>query len=155
MDTRRSPPMKRCFTQEDIAEVDRLHHLMHRKMAKAPYESHYPRLAGLSSIEMSVLRILSDDPEAMPTGIAKEIGVSKSTLTSAINRLEARVYIERQISPADKRSFRLALTEEGKLAQGEHLSSEKEFYTKLLGLMGSKEETATFLRLAAKIVEGF
>jgi DNA-binding MarR family transcriptional regulator len=147
--------MKRCFTEEDIAEVDRLHHVIHQKLVQDPYESHYPRLNGLSSIEMSVLRILADDPDAMPTDIAKEIGVSKSTLTSAINRLEERAYIGRRINPDDKRSFRLVLTEEGKLAQDEHLSSEREFYTRLLGLMGSKEETATFLRLAAKIVEGF
>lgn len=147
--------MKRCFTEADIAELDRLHHIMHRKMIDDPYEDRFPRLNGLSSIEMSVLRILAKNPSAMPTGIAKEIGVSKSTLTSAINRLEARAYIERRISPEDKRSFRLVLTGEGKLAQGEHLESERRFYTKLLGLMGSKEETATFLRLAAKIVEGF
>ena len=147
--------MKRCFTEADIAEIDRLHHLIHQKMVQDPFESHYPRLKGLSSIEMSVLRILADDPDAMPTDIAKEIGISKSTLTSAINRLEERDYIGRRISPEDKRSFRLVLTEEGKLAQGEHLSSEREFYTKLLGLMGSKEETATFLRLAAKLVDGF
>ena len=147
--------MKRCFTEDDIAEIDRLHHLIHQKLVQDPYESHYPRLKGLSSIEMSVLRILADDPNAMPTDIAKEISVSKSTLTSAINRLEERAYIERRISPEDKRSFRLALTGEGKLAQGEHLASERAFYTKLLGLMGSKEETAAFLRLAAKIVDGF
>jgi DNA-binding MarR family transcriptional regulator len=147
--------MKRCFTEEDIAEVDRLHHAIHQKLVQDPYENLYPRLKDLSSIEMSILRILADAPDAMPTDIAKEIGVSKSTLTSAINRLEARAYIERRISTTDKRSFRLALTEEGKLAQGEHLSSERAFYTKLLGLMGSKEETTTFLRLAAKIVDGF
>jgi DNA-binding MarR family transcriptional regulator len=124
-------------------------------MIQDPYENHYPRLKDLSSIEMSVLRILADDPDAMPTDIADSIGVSKSTLTSAINRLEKRAYIERKISPVDRRSFRLALSKDGKLAQGEHLSSEREFYIRLLNLMGSKEETATFLALAAKIVEGF
>ena len=147
--------MKRSFTEADIAEIDRLHHLIHRKMIQDPYENHYPRLKDLSTIEMSVLRILADDPDAMPTDIADSIGVSKSTLTSAINRLEIRAYIERKISPMDRRSFRLALTEEGKLAQGEHLSSEREFYIRLLSLLGSKDETAAFLALAAKIVEGF
>jgi DNA-binding MarR family transcriptional regulator len=147
--------MKRFFTEADLAELDRLHHIIHGKMLDDPYEDRFPRLKGLSSVEMSVLRVLAGNPDAMPTGIAKEIGVSKSTLTSAINRLETRAYIERRISPDDKRSFRLVLTDEGKLAQGEHLASERQFYTKLLCLMGSREETASFLRLAAKIAEGF
>jgi len=147
--------MKKFFTEADIAEIDRLNHLLHRKMIQDPFENHYPRLKELSSIEISILRILTEEPEAMPTDIARSIGVSKSTLTSAINRLENRAYIKREISPKDRRSFLLTLTEEGKLTQGEHLSFERELYIRLLGLMGNKDETALFLALAAKIVEGF
>lgn len=147
--------MKACFTNADIAEADRLLHLIHRKELHSGFMDRYPRLKGLTTLEIGVLRKLADNPEAMPTGIAKDIGISKSTLTSAINRLEKHGFIERTINPADRRSFRLALTGEGLAAQKEHLDFERALYKHLLGLLDSREEVTTFLALAAKVIEGF
>ena len=147
--------MSSYYTSSDIDEVDRLVHLANRKKLQYDLEDSYPRFKGMTTIEIGVLRVLAFNPEATPTEIAREIGISKSTLTSAINRLEKRGYIARTISPVDRRSFRLALTGEGAAAQNEHLAFEKAFYTRMLGLLESKEEVATFLALAAKVISGF
>lgn len=147
--------MKKPFTAADIAELNRLHHLLHRKMAASHWEDAYPHLKGLTTLEIGIIGALSGKPEATPTELAEALQVSKSTLTSAINRLETRGYLGREISPADRRSFRLVLAGEGKLAQGEHLASERAIYTRLLGLLDSGEETASLLALARKIAERF
>lgn len=146
--------MKKAYTEADIAELDRLHHLYHRKMLQGASLDRYPRLKDLSDLEVSILGLLSRKPEAMPKELAEELCISRSTLTSGLNRLEARGYLERRISPDDRRSFRLFLSEEGKAAQREHLSSEQDFYARALGLLDGKEEISAFLSLIAKITEG-
>jgi DNA-binding MarR family transcriptional regulator len=147
--------MREYFTRSDIAEADRLLHLAHRKELAHPFGEAYPRLRDLTTVEIGILRSLAEDPELKPTEIARGMDISKSTLTSAINRLEKRGYLERRISLTDRRSFRLALSKEGLSAQEEHLAAEKAFYERLLGLLDGEDEVATFLSLMAKVIEGF
>jgi DNA-binding MarR family transcriptional regulator len=146
--------MSRYFDESDLAELDRIHHLFHMKeLQGSPRKDRYPRLKALSTLELGVLGILFGMPDTGPAGIASMLRVSRSTVTGAIDRLESKGYLERRINPEDRRSFRLALTDEGKLAQDEHVASEREFYLRLLGLMSSREETRTFIALAKKIAE--
>ncbi len=49
-----------------------------------------------------------------PGGIADVLNVSRTTVTGMLDRLEAEKLITRAIDPADRRSFTLALTEEGR-----------------------------------------
>ncbi|WP_158296629.1 MarR family winged helix-turn-helix transcriptional regulator [Nocardioides albidus] len=56
--------------------------------------------------------------EAGPSGIrmtdlAHEVVLTKAGLTSLIDRLEERSLLQRVPDPADRRSFRITLTEEG------------------------------------------
>lgn len=49
-----------------------------------------------------------------PGGIADVLNVSRTTVTGMLDRLEAEKLITRAIDPADRRSFTLALTDEGR-----------------------------------------
>ena len=49
-----------------------------------------------------------------PGGIADVLNVSRTTVTGMLDRLEAEKLILRAIDPADRRSFTLALTDEGR-----------------------------------------
>jgi DNA-binding MarR family transcriptional regulator len=146
--------VKKSFDEADVAELDRIHHILHMKELQDSARDRFPRLKSLSTLEMGILGLLTGKPDAAPAEIADCLRVPRSTVTGALDRLEAKGYLGRAINPEDRRSFRLVLTEEGKLAQGEHLASEREFYLRVLGLLSSREETASFLALARKIAEG-
>jgi MarR family transcriptional regulator, organic hydroperoxide resistance regulator len=146
--------VKKSFDEDDVAELDRIHHILHMKELQGSARDSFPRLRSLSTLEMGILSLLTGKPDAAPAEIADYLRVPRSTVTGALDRLEAKGYLGRAINPEDRRSFRLVLTEEGKLAQGEHLASEREFYLRVLGLLSSREETASFLALARKVAEG-
>ena len=45
--------------------------------------------------------------------LSERTGTRASTLTGLLDRLENRGYVSRELDPADRRSFRLPLTEAG------------------------------------------
>jgi DNA-binding MarR family transcriptional regulator len=141
--------------EADIEELNKLWHLMYRKMLAKPITKDYWHIEKVSSLELSVLGTLWRNPEMAPKDIADSLSLSRSTIASALNRLETRGYLERRISPTDRRSFLLVLTNEGELAQKEHIESERVFYAKMLSLFDSKRESANFLILIRKIVEKY
>jgi MarR family transcriptional regulator, organic hydroperoxide resistance regulator len=75
-------------------------------------------LAGLnlSAAEINVLANLADGRTRSVGQLSAETGTRATTLTGVLDRLERRGYLVRQTDPADRRSFRLALTEAGESA---------------------------------------
>src|SRR5205085_9094015 len=74
-------------------------------------------LAGenLSAAEINALANLGDGA-ARPLSVrelSERTGSRASTLTGILDRLENRGYLTRELDPADRRSFRLPLTEAG------------------------------------------
>lgn len=64
-----------------------------------------------------VLVHLEDDPEGLRMNeLAERILYSKSGLTRVVDRLERKGYVSRTVPPNDRRSIRVALTEEGRAA---------------------------------------
>ena len=60
---------------------------------------------------MSYLRSYSPAPVSE---LHRVFGIKRSTLTSILDRLEARGWIERRASPRDRRALLVALTEAGR-----------------------------------------
>ena len=143
------------YSEKDIEAISKIHHEVYYKMLHSNFEDRFPAIRGLTPLEMGVLGALSDNPGAMLREIAEKLAVAKSTLTSVVDRLERRGYIYRQISPRDRRSFELVLTEDGKRAQREHIASEHAVYRKMAGSLDSPEEVATLIRLLAKVADRF
>jgi DNA-binding MarR family transcriptional regulator len=67
----------------------------------------------LSAAEINALANLGDDGTLSVRQLSERTGTRASTLTGLLDRLENRGYLSRELDPADRRSFRLPLTETG------------------------------------------
>lgn len=147
--------MPEKVTQKDVEALSRIHHTLYYKMLHGNFEDDYPKLKGLTPLEMGILRALAESPGALLREIAEKLVVPKSTLTSAIDRLERHGYITRAIGKKDRRSFELLLTEDGKLAQQEHIESERAVYRKVADALDTPEEVAALITLLQKVARRF
>lgn len=69
---------------------------------------------GVSQAEAHVLAHLTTEGSATVADVHKAFGHKRSTLTSILDRLEARGLITREVSTDDRRSFVVALTRQGR-----------------------------------------
>ena len=69
----------------------------------------------LSAAEINALANLSEDGTFNVRQLSERTGTRASTLTGLLDRLENRGYLAREVDPADRRSFRLPLTEAGQV----------------------------------------
>lgn len=72
--------------------------------------------AGLTAAEVDALAALAERAPCAVGTIATETGYRPSTLTSILDRLAARGWVTRALSPDDRRSFVVDLTAGGKRA---------------------------------------
>ncbi|BCZ48187.1 MarR family transcriptional regulator [Clostridium gelidum] len=137
-------------------QVDELNKLWHRMLVESNYEdieSKYSNIQELSTNEIAIIRIISEKEEVIIKDILEVLKLPKSTLTSIIDRLEKRNLIVRAISKRDRRSYKLELTEKGKIAQDEHIRFEEEVYGKIMISLDTYEEREELLKLIRKIVD--
>jgi DNA-binding MarR family transcriptional regulator len=67
----------------------------------------------LTAAEINALANLADRGALSVSELSSETGTKASTLTSVLDRLERRGFVVRELDTADRRSFRLVLTESG------------------------------------------
>ncbi len=70
----------------------------------------------LTQKQVSVLWLIDDHPDIAQTDLAKRLRMDRATTMAIINRLQARHYLVRGASLADKRKQTLNLTKEGQTA---------------------------------------
>jgi MarR family transcriptional regulator, organic hydroperoxide resistance regulator len=70
----------------------------------------------LTAAEINALANLADRGALNVRELSAETGTRATTLTGVLDRLENRGYLTRELDPADRRSFRLPLTETGQQA---------------------------------------
>lgn len=136
-------------------QVNELNILWHSMLMESKYkdiESKYPNMQGLSTNELTIIRIISEKEEVIIKDILDVLNVPKSTLTSIIDRLEKHNLIIRAISKRDRRSYKLELTEKGKIVQDEHIKFEEEVYGKIIVSLDTYEDRETFLKLLRMLV---
>jgi DNA-binding MarR family transcriptional regulator len=77
---------------------------------------HIERLGspGVSQAEAHILAYLASDPDSTIADVHRAFAHKRSTLTSILDRLEARGWIVRTTDPRDRRSFRISLTRGGR-----------------------------------------
>jgi DNA-binding MarR family transcriptional regulator len=95
--------MQRCYPQIYLAC-----HLRHVRAASTHFR--------LSARDSSLLAHLSETIPMMPSDLAAHLGVSASTLSAAIAKLEKLGYLARQEVQQDRRSVGLTLTRQGAVA---------------------------------------
>lgn len=111
----------------------------------------YPKLDKLNTIEISIITIVYEKRDVILKEICSMLDVPKSTLTSAIDRLENMHYINRTISKRDRRSYGLELTKEGYEVQSEYQNFEKRAYGYILEALDTEDDRREFVRLIRKI----
>ena len=68
----------------------------------------------LSAAEINALANLGEGGTLSVRQLSERTGTRASTLTGLLDRLENRGYLARELDPADRRSFRLPLTDQGR-----------------------------------------
>lgn len=145
--------MKDNITQSEIERLDEVYHALAISVQKTSLELWKDKLQGISTVEISILSIIERKPDVILKEITQILGVPASTLTNAVDRLEKRGLLTRVISKRDRRSFGLALTEDGQLAQREHRQSEALLWQKILGAYDTAEERSELIRLLSILAQ--
>lgn len=145
--------MKDEITQSEIERLDKVYHALIVSIQKTNDELWKDKLQGISTVEISILSIIERQPDVILKEITKILDVPASTLTSAVDRLEKRGLLTRVISKRDRRSFGLALTKDGRIAQEEHRQSESLLWQKILGAYDTAEERGELIRLLSILAE--
>ena len=77
----------------------------------------------LSGAEINALANLGGGGTLSVRQLSERTGTRPSTLTGLLDRLEIRGYLTRELDPADRRSFRLPLTEAGRAVASQVLTA--------------------------------
>lgn len=109
-------------------------------------------LLRMNPLDSKILNILFEYQEMTLHDLNDNLGLSNSTLTSAIKRLESKGYIERCICKSDMRSYLLKLTSISIELQKVHKAYEKELFNKILSFLDSDKEIESLLLMLEKII---
>lgn len=134
-------------------EIIDLWHEVNMRMKIEMSSGKYPMLPGISIVELSILQVVENHPSCMLKEISNQLNLPKSTLTSAINRLETKNFVKRTLCKADKRAYNLELTPDGLQAQIEHRKIENNVFSELLQNLTTQDRTI-FLNLFFKLTYG-
>lgn len=77
------------------------------------YSKTLSKTSGLTSPQLIILQFVREHPSCAPSAVAKAVSLSQATVTTIIDRLEARGLILREKGVIDKRTVSLSLTEAG------------------------------------------
>jgi DNA-binding MarR family transcriptional regulator len=142
---------KRIISQSELLN-EKLHKLL--KLSKySELEEKFKRLTGLSVLEIGVINAVYYSQDIIFKDICERLKIPKTTLTSLINRLERQNYLKRLPNKSDKRSVGLELTEDGILAQQEHMQFEDAICNTIIMALGTDENRQLLFSLLDEIIK--
>ena len=83
--------------------------------------------------------VVGKNPNATPSSVAKELMVTLGTVTTSLNNLERKGYIERTRSEVDRRVVHLNLTKNGRLIYRLHRRFHKRMVERIIEGMDVEE----------------
>ena len=92
--------------------------------------------------EMHTIDVIGSMPNATPSDISKELLVALGTVTTSLNNLERKGYIERRRSSIDRRVVHLSLTKKGRLLYRLHKRFHNRMVMQVVEGMSSEEKNA-------------
>lgn len=95
--------------------------------------------------EMHTIEIIGKNSNVTPSDIARELMLTLGTITTSLNKLEAKGYIERRRSKLDRRVVHLTLTKKGRLLDRLHYKFHKNMVSHIAEDM-NEEELEALLR---------
>ena len=93
----------------------------------------------LSAAELNALANLGEGETLNVRQLSERTGTRASTLTGLLDRLENRGYVARELDPADRRSFRLPLTESGQTVAARVLAAVADLEHKALSRLDATQ----------------
>lgn len=94
----------------------------------------------ITPVQALVLGFLSDEDRITSSELGKRSELDSATMTGILDRLEAAGLIERQGNPADRRSIKIHLTEQGKALAGEAVRIIAEANREFLAILTEQEQ---------------
>ncbi|MCG7329687.1 MarR family winged helix-turn-helix transcriptional regulator [Streptococcus cristatus] len=92
--------------------------------------------------EMHTIDVIGTMPNATPSDISKELLVTLGTVTTSLNNLERKGYIERRRSSIDRRVVHLSLTKKGRLLYRLHKRFHNRMVMQVVAGMSPEEKNA-------------
>lgn len=93
---------------------------------------------GLTIKEMRIINIIGEESLSMKD-LSLKLGISVSTCTAAVSKLERKGVAERKSSETDRRITTVTLTDRGKRAKNEYRKSHKEMVERYMYGIGDEE----------------
>ena len=90
--------------------------------------------------EMHTIDVIGTTPNATPSDISRELLVTLGTVTTSLNNLERKGYIERRRSSIDRRVVHLSLTKKGSLLYRLHKRFHNRMVMQVVEGMSSEEQ---------------
>lgn len=111
------------------------------------------KLNDLSVTEIHTIEAIGMYNSRTMSEVAADLGITVGTLTTAINNLVKKGYVERQKSENDRRVVKVVLTKRGKLAHRVH----EKFHTNMINatIEGLSEEEEELLARALSKLDDF
>ena len=97
-----------------------------------------------------VCRIVDEEGDNRASAIAAAQRVTAGTLTTAVNLLEKKGYLERRRDDSDRRVVRIHPTEKGRQANADHTQFHREMVEDVLSVL-NEEECRIFLRALSSV----
>jgi MarR family transcriptional regulator, organic hydroperoxide resistance regulator len=126
------------MTDDPVSAIQRFYpqiylacHRHHVRAVSTPYR--------LSAQDSGLLTHLDDDQAVLTGALAKHLGLSASTLSASVKRLESLGYIVRTPRASDRRQIELRLTAKGAEAMAGASALDRRRIVKLLGQLTPSE----------------
>ena len=97
------------------------------------------RFNDVSIKEMHTIDVIGSTPNATPSDISRSLMVTLGTVTTSLNNLERKGYIERTRSEVDRRVVHLNLTKNGRLIYRLHRRFHKRMVERIIEGMDAEE----------------
>lgn len=107
----------------------------------------YAELMNRSPVEIQIILMTGTNNDLLLRDYANMLHISKSTLTSIINRLEKQGVIHRAISDKDKRSYCLTLGIKGRDFFNSYILYQTDIGNRIIGGLDEDEKQQLFMLL--------
>ena len=90
--------------------------------------------------------------DVLPGEISAEMDVSSARIAAALNKLESKGLITRQIDLTDRRKILVSITQDGEALAAKHQETVTKEAAKMLELLG-EEDAKEYIRITGKLAE--
>jgi MarR family 2-MHQ and catechol resistance regulon transcriptional repressor len=94
----------------------------------------------LTLTQLTALQYICHTPNITLKDLAEKLVIAQSSASELVDRLVKMKYVERKISPEDRRKIILNLSSKGKKFIEQHIEENRVFYEKLLNKLSIEEQ---------------